>query len=52
MAPGKAINLLINNQCAVATCSAACGPAGHGPACNACFTSGVCAAQNAQCSSQ
>jgi hypothetical protein len=52
MAPAKAISLLINNQCAVATCSVQCGPGGSGPACNACFTSGVCSAQNAQCASQ
>jgi hypothetical protein len=52
LSPGKAINLLINNQCAAALCSVQCGPGGNGPACNACATSGVCAAQNAQCESQ
>jgi hypothetical protein len=52
LAPAKAINLLINNQCAVATCAVPCGPGGNGPACNACFTSGACGAQNAQCTSR
>jgi hypothetical protein len=52
LAPAKAINLLINNQCATAACAVPCGPGGSGPACNACFVSGVCAAQNAQCTSR
>jgi hypothetical protein len=52
LAPSKAINLLINNQCATAACAATCGPGGNGPACNACFTSGVCAAQSSQCAAQ
>jgi hypothetical protein len=52
LAPSKAINLLVNNQCAAAMCPTQCGPGGSGPACNACATSGVCTAQNHQCSSR
>lgn len=49
MAPVKAINLLINSQCALARCPAQCGPGGNGPACNACVSTGVCMPQNQQC---
>jgi hypothetical protein len=48
LAPGKAIKLLINNQCAVAKCGAVCRPGASGAACLACFQAN-CQAENAQC---
>jgi hypothetical protein len=50
MAPAQAINLVINNQCALAKCAATCGPGGNGPACVTCFQQ-RCQAENLQCAS-
>jgi hypothetical protein len=48
MAPRHALNLLINNQCAVARCPAECGLGGNGPACVTCFQA-RCQAESARC---
>lgn len=48
MAPSQAINLLINNQCAVAKCPTECGATGNGPACVSCFQA-RCQPESAQC---
>lgn len=48
MSAGRALNLLVNNQCSIARCATQCSPAGSGPACNACFAQ-MCQPQNAQC---
>ena len=48
--PHHAIELLVNNSCALARCASTCtaGPAFNGVACNACFAM-MCADQNAMC---
>jgi hypothetical protein len=48
LAPGRAINLLINNQCALAKCAAACSPGGSGAACVTCFQE-RCQNESLQC---
>ena len=48
MAPARAINLLVNNQCALAKCPAVCGPGGNGPACVTCFQTN-CSVENTSC---
>jgi hypothetical protein len=48
LAPGRAINLLINNQCALAKCAAACGSTGNGAACVTCFQE-RCQSETLQC---
>ena len=47
-APSNAINLLINDQCALAKCPVDCGATGSGPACLSCFQA-HCQAESAQC---
>jgi hypothetical protein len=49
--PVKAINLLINNECALNKCSTECGPTGSGAACNTCAAQ-KCVNEHAQCASQ
>jgi hypothetical protein len=49
--PAKAINLLINNQCAITKCPTECGPTGSGVACNTCHAQ-KCMAELNQCASQ
>jgi hypothetical protein len=46
--PARAINLLINNQCALNKCAVECGPTGSGVACNSCHAQ-KCVAESAQC---
>jgi len=48
LAPAKAINLLINNECATARCKTECGATGSGAACLACHAA-KCATEAAQC---
>jgi hypothetical protein len=48
LAPAKALNLLISNECADTRCKVECGPMGTGPRCLACFTQ-KCPAENGQC---
>ena len=48
LAAGNAINLLINDQCALAKCPVECGATGNGPACVSCFQS-HCQTESAQC---
>jgi hypothetical protein len=44
----KALNLLINNECANGRCRAECAPTGNAAACFACFGA-KCASESAQC---
>jgi len=48
VSPAKALNLLINNECANARCKTECGPGGTGMACLACHAA-KCASEAAQC---
>jgi hypothetical protein len=50
LAPAKALNLLVNNECANARCKAECAPppTGSGAACLTCF-SAKCVSESAQC---
>ncbi len=50
LAPSRAINLLINNQCATARCPIACGPNGSGSQCQSCFAQ-MCSDKESQCAS-
>jgi hypothetical protein len=50
VAPAKAINLLINNECAQARCKTECGPTGSGAACLSCHGA-KCVSEAAQCQS-
>jgi hypothetical protein len=48
LSPAKALNLLINNECATARCRVECNTPGAGAACLSCFNQS-CGPQNAQC---
>ena len=51
LSPAKANALLINNQCAIAKCTAECSPASSGTACNTC-ASQMCGTEHGQCATQ
>jgi hypothetical protein len=46
--PSKALNLLVNDECANARCKAECAPTGSGAACLSCFAA-RCPSEAAQC---